>query len=54
MKPVKIPTFTPTKAQRDWLEQEKQRTGNTFASIIRTLIQKKVDANDSQKHLPMG
>jgi hypothetical protein len=31
-----------TPKQRKWLEEERKRTGNTFAVIIRNLIQEKI------------
>lgn len=39
----KIPVITPTQKQRDWLDAEKERTGNTEAAIIRGLIQEKME-----------
>jgi hypothetical protein len=32
-----------TEAQRKWLEGEKKRTGNQFASIVRNLIQEQIN-----------
>lgn len=43
MKPKIIPIVQPTKNQRKWLDKEKERTGNTESSIIRSLIQEKID-----------
>lgn len=54
MKPLKtqktkqatqIPPITPTIEQRIWLEKKKRKTGDSFASIIRGLIQEKIDSN---------
>lgn len=41
--PVLLPPIRATKAQKTWLEQEKKRTGNTLAVIIRGLIQEKME-----------
>ena len=38
-----IPTFTPTQEQREWAEKEKKRTGNSFSTIMKGLLQEKVD-----------
>ena len=37
LSPIRI-----TEAQRKWLEAEQERTGNTFAVLIRNLIQEKI------------
>jgi hypothetical protein len=39
----RVPTFMPTKDQRDWLEAEKKKTGNAFSVILKGLIQKEID-----------
>jgi hypothetical protein len=39
----RLPTFMPTKEQREWIEKEKVRTGNSFAVILKGLIQKEID-----------
>ncbi len=39
----RIPTFEPTKQQRKWMEKEKKATGNSFATILKGLIQEKID-----------
>lgn len=38
----KLPVLTITKDQRAWLVKEVERTGNTIASIMRGLIQDKI------------
>lgn len=38
-----IPVVQPTEKQREWLNAEKKRTGNSESSIIRGLIQEKVE-----------
>lgn len=43
MKPKVIPVIQPTKSQREWLDKEKERTGNSESAIIRGLIQEKLD-----------
>ncbi len=43
MKPKVIPVIQPTHTQREWLNKEKERTGNTEAAIIRMLIQDRVE-----------
>jgi hypothetical protein len=35
-----------TEAQRKWLETEKKRTGNQFATIVRNLIQEKINKEE--------
>lgn len=42
--PMKI-----TKGQREWLEKEQERTGNSFASIVRNLIQINIDRKEDNK-----
>lgn len=42
-KPKIIPVVKPTENQREWLDKEKKRTGNSESSIIRGLIQEKVE-----------
>jgi len=39
----RVPTFMPTKEQREWLENEKKRTANAFSVILKGLIQKEID-----------
>jgi len=39
--------ITITAHQREWLEEEKKRTGNTFAVLIRNLIQDKINKKES-------
>lgn len=39
----RIATITPTEAQGQWLEDEKKRTNESYATIIRKLIQEKID-----------
>jgi hypothetical protein len=43
MKAKKIAPIEPTVQQREWLDKEKERTGESFATIIRKLIQDKID-----------
>jgi len=38
----RVPTFLPTKEQREWLESEKKKTGNSFSVILKSLIQKEL------------
>lgn len=38
-----VAPFTPTKKQRTWLEKKKKKSGDSFASILRGLIQEKID-----------
>lgn len=38
-----IPVIQPTKEQREWLDKEKKRTGNSEAAIVRGLIQKEIE-----------
>lgn len=39
----RTPSFEPTEPQKKWLEDEKKRTGNHYAVILRMLIQEKID-----------
>lgn len=39
----RVPTFMPTKEQREWLEKEKEKTGNAFSVILKGLIQKEIN-----------
>ena len=39
-----ISVIQPTVNQREWLDNEKKRTGNTEASIIRGLIQQAMES----------
>lgn len=48
-KPKIIPVIQPTEKQRKWLDMEKERTGNSEAAIIRTLIQVEIDKNANSK-----
>ena len=36
-----------TANQRKWLEDEKKKTGNTFAVLVRNLIQDKISKEES-------
>ncbi len=47
MSSKKLHPITITDAQRQWLEDEQKRTGNTFAVIIRNIIQNKIDNKGS-------
>jgi hypothetical protein len=49
MSKKKLAPIEITKPQSDWLEAEKSRTGNTTATLIRTLIQEKIDKKESAK-----
>ena len=40
----RVPTFLPTKSQREWLESEKEKTGESFSTILKALIQEKVSS----------
>ena len=42
-KPKIIPVVQPTEKQREWLNKEKKRTGNSESSIIRGLIQDEIE-----------
>lgn len=48
MKAKVIPVVQPTQEQRDWLDKEKKRTGNSEAAIVRGLIQKEVESKSSK------
>lgn len=50
-KPKVISVIRPTEGQRKWLDNEAKRTGNSEASIIRGLIQEKVDRQINLKEL---
>ena len=39
----RVPTFQPTAEQREWLETEKKKTGNSFSTILKSLIQKEIE-----------
>tara|TARA_R110002074_G_scaffold105666_1_gene228234 strand:+ start:228 stop:641 length:414 start_codon:yes stop_codon:yes gene_type:complete len=41
--PKVMPVVQPTEKQRKWLDEEKKRTGNSEASIVRGLIQEKIE-----------
>lgn len=43
MKAKVIPVVQPTQQQREWLDEEKKRTGNSEAAIVRGLIQKEIE-----------
>jgi len=43
---TRVPTFKPTKQQRKWLEDEKEKTGNPFSVILKGLIQKEIDKEE--------
>lgn len=40
----KLAPMSLTESQRKWLESEAARTGNSIASIVRGLIQEKLEA----------
>lgn len=42
MKTNKLPVMTISDDQKEWLTAEKKRTGETYASIVRGLLQKAV------------
>jgi predicted DNA-binding protein len=43
MSMILIAPFKATQAQREWLDSEAKRTGETVSAIIRGLIQAKID-----------
>lgn len=43
-----IAKFKPTEAQRDWVDNECKRTGESTATVMRRLIQEKIDAKESK------
>lgn len=45
-----IAKFTPTVNQREWVDKECSRTGESQASVMRRLIQEKIDANRHSQH----
>lgn len=45
MPTLKIPSASITQEQRDWMESESERTGDSFSTIVRRLIQEKLDIN---------
>ena len=45
----RLPTFLPTKEQRDWIDSEKEKTGNSYAVILKSLLQKEVDKEKRRK-----
>lgn len=49
MNKKQLAPITVTGPQREWLEKEKQRTGNAFSTIMRNLIQEKVNAEIAKK-----
>ena len=42
-KPKPIPVIQVTENQRSWIDSEMKRTGNSESSIIRSLIQEKLE-----------
>ena len=44
MKKVKLAPITLTEDQKIWATNEASRTGETISSVIRSLIQEKIDA----------
>lgn len=42
-KPKPIPVIQVTENQRNWINSEMKRTGNSESSIIRSLIQEKLE-----------
>lgn len=45
----RIAPVTITKAQRKWLEDERERTGHAFSVIVRDLIQDKINKTKKVK-----
>lgn len=45
MKP-RLATMTVTLEQREWLEQEAQRTGRTITEVVRSLIREAMEASE--------
>lgn len=43
-----LPPIRITKAQRDWLDDERKRTGNTLAVLVRNLIQERIPEKTTQ------
>ncbi|GAG54688.1 unnamed protein product [marine sediment metagenome] len=48
MKTNKLPVISVSDEQKDWLTEEKKRTGETYASIVRGLIKKEA-ANSKRR-----
>ena len=46
--PRKIAQFMPTQAQRDWVDAECKKTNESQATVMRKLIQEKVN-NENNK-----
>lgn len=46
----RVPTFVPTKQQREWLENEKEKTGNAFSVIMKGLIQAELNKSASRSN----
>lgn len=42
-KDYRMPTFKPTKEQRNWMVRESKKTGESYATILRRLIQEKIN-----------
>lgn len=49
MSKKRMAPFIITPHQYEWLEREKQRTGNTFAAIVRGLIQEEISKEKRKK-----
>lgn len=49
MKQKKIAPFTVTASQREWVEKECKRTGETQATVMRRLIQDKINQSEGGK-----
>ena len=47
MKAKPLAPIAITDNQRKWLEDEKKKTGNTFAVLVRNLIQDKISEKES-------
>jgi predicted DNA-binding protein len=45
---IKLPQIRVTKDQKKWLEYECQRTGENQTTVIRKLIQEKIDYKENK------
>ncbi len=43
MAQIRLPQQIITKTQSNWLKKQKKKSGESFASIVRKLIQEKID-----------
>lgn len=54
MKTNKLHVIDVSDSQKEWLEGEKKRTKGTYASIVRGLIQEKINKEERKKRAPKG